>query len=85
MIYNLIIILLQAEKRFKSLVIIFFNYPLYPQVTVQSGTVSDAPYSRIALICSFKSQSAITILLLTIPLNDCARKTLVSKKTCLTG
>ena len=68
--YNLIIILLQA----KSLVIIFSNYPLYPQVTVQSGTVSEAPYSRIAPICSFKSQSAMTISLLTISLNDSCKK-----------
>ena len=74
MIYNLIIILLQADKKNKALVIIFSNYPLYPQVTVQPGTVSEAPYSRISLICSFKSQPAITTSLLTIPLNDSFKK-----------
>ena len=60
----LIIILLQIDKRFKSLDIKILNYPRYPQVTVQSGTVSEAPYSKILLTCSLGSQSAITLLLL---------------------
>ena len=41
-------------------------------MTVQSGTVSEAPYSKIALTCSF-SQSEITILLVIthiIPLHN---------------
>ena len=40
------------------------NYPRNPQVTIQSGTVSEAPYSKILLTCSLGSQSAITLLLL---------------------
>ena len=40
------------------------TYPLFEQVTVQSGTVSDLPYSKIALTCSLGSQSEIIILLL---------------------
>ena len=49
---------------FQNLNIIILNHPLNPQVTVQSGTVSEAPYFKIALMCSLGSQSEIIILLL---------------------
>ena len=40
----------------KKRIYIILNPPLDEQVTVQSGTVSEAPYSKIALTCLLGSQ-----------------------------
>ena len=63
-IFNINTTYCKQTKIFQNLNIKILNHPLNPQVTVQSGTVSEAPYSKIALMCSLDSQSAIIILLL---------------------